>query len=740
MAGRVLAPYRIPPELEAVFTGLDDIDWAAMHHAYGPAVEVPDLLRGLVSADPAERESALDAMYGAVHHQGDVYQCTVAAIPFLLEAVADRTLPGRAGIVRLLGSIGGADSDEQPHDTDLSDEDDEDDEDDEYPGMFWGTANRAIADACPLLLDLLVDPDPRIREATATTLLTCRTEASRIFTVLRDRLPDEPDGTVRAAILGAVGAIGRRAAAGNLPAAGNVEGGVDTAAVTAWLVERSADTTDNTLRLTALAELAGCAPDALPADVAPTAVALLREVYAVGTPPVEPAGYSTNTLIGSIRHLREREAAGREAADATELVRSLSVALGARVEDRIELLTELLRATEWEARYDALRPAKVLIEGWRGEYTELVRLVGEQLFDPHPRVPPVAAHALEHLDDLAAPAADALARALEAAPREAPHTDAGLPAWVTIWPRSDEPPSPGATLRALAALGDPRALPATQWMLEQPDMAGDAGLMVARYGPAAAHLVPTIVRRLRELPTVDGYDRRRYGLIAALGRIGEASGIAVPDLVPMLPEQVVLVALRLIGPAAVDAVPAVRYLLDDGKPETEIAAASTLFKITGDPEASLPVLVRHLDGDAHQIRSAAEAIAEIGPAASSAVPKLQELAHGGRAEQWTNLEVARALWRTAGDSATAVPLLTALWKDNPYTRRTIAKCLAEMGQAAAPAVPLIREELGNRRRHTARDHGWSSDQVPSDLELLRACETVLTGAGLAGAGLAGTVR
>src|SRR5688500_16170518 len=107
-----------------MFTGLDDIDWAGTHHAYGPATAVPELLRGLVSDNPAERESALDAMYGAVHHQGDVYECTVAAIPFLLEAAADRALPGRAGIVELLASIGGAGNDDEPQDS-TEDEDDE---------------------------------------------------------------------------------------------------------------------------------------------------------------------------------------------------------------------------------------------------------------------------------------------------------------------------------------------------------------------------------------------------------------------------------------------------------------------------------------------------------------------------------------------------------------------------------------------------------------------------------------
>ena len=73
---------------------------------------MPALLRALVSDDAEAREYALDGMYGSVHHQGDVYDCTVAAIPFLLEAAAMPLLPGRGGVLELLATIGGADLDD----------------------------------------------------------------------------------------------------------------------------------------------------------------------------------------------------------------------------------------------------------------------------------------------------------------------------------------------------------------------------------------------------------------------------------------------------------------------------------------------------------------------------------------------------------------------------------------------------------------------------------------------------
>src|SRR5690242_21560079 len=97
---------RTPGE-DAVFTGMDEVGWASMKHAYGSAEDVPELLRGLASACPQERERALDGMYGAVHHQGDVYDSTLACIPFLFELVGHTELHDRGGVVELLVSIGG---------------------------------------------------------------------------------------------------------------------------------------------------------------------------------------------------------------------------------------------------------------------------------------------------------------------------------------------------------------------------------------------------------------------------------------------------------------------------------------------------------------------------------------------------------------------------------------------------------------------------------------------------------
>lgn len=91
-----------------MFAGLFDIDWSSMHHAYGSAEEVPALLMALGSAKAKERHEALNRFYGAVHHQGDVYRCTTASLPFLFELAVEVAAPDHAPIVVLLVSIGAA--------------------------------------------------------------------------------------------------------------------------------------------------------------------------------------------------------------------------------------------------------------------------------------------------------------------------------------------------------------------------------------------------------------------------------------------------------------------------------------------------------------------------------------------------------------------------------------------------------------------------------------------------------
>ena len=97
------SPYSAPPLL--AFAGLDQVDWSAVEDAYGPATDVPALLRALVSGNPDHREFACRLLHGTIWHQGNVYSATAAAIPFLynlLEADGPHDKEAIAGMLALI--------------------------------------------------------------------------------------------------------------------------------------------------------------------------------------------------------------------------------------------------------------------------------------------------------------------------------------------------------------------------------------------------------------------------------------------------------------------------------------------------------------------------------------------------------------------------------------------------------------------------------------------------------------
>ena len=85
--------------------GLDDLDWASLEHAYGPAADVPGHVRALRSGSAQDRRRALTGLYGGICHQGTRYEASAPAVPFLLELLADPATPDRAAVAELVAAI-----------------------------------------------------------------------------------------------------------------------------------------------------------------------------------------------------------------------------------------------------------------------------------------------------------------------------------------------------------------------------------------------------------------------------------------------------------------------------------------------------------------------------------------------------------------------------------------------------------------------------------------------------------
>jgi hypothetical protein len=84
---------------------LDSIDWSSITHAYGPATDVPEAIRSLVSVNEEQRTEALTVLHQTIWHQGTIYPATAAVVPFLYELLNHPDVRDKEGIVSILGCI-----------------------------------------------------------------------------------------------------------------------------------------------------------------------------------------------------------------------------------------------------------------------------------------------------------------------------------------------------------------------------------------------------------------------------------------------------------------------------------------------------------------------------------------------------------------------------------------------------------------------------------------------------------
>ncbi|MBO0868635.1 MAG: hypothetical protein J2P15_08735 [Micromonosporaceae bacterium] len=97
---------RHPFGAEMTLSGVDDVPWDRLHHAYGTAGDVPDLLRALRSPNEQRRSQAHYRLRGNIYHQGTRWEASSHAVPFLVELAADPGTPRRALVVQLVRIVG----------------------------------------------------------------------------------------------------------------------------------------------------------------------------------------------------------------------------------------------------------------------------------------------------------------------------------------------------------------------------------------------------------------------------------------------------------------------------------------------------------------------------------------------------------------------------------------------------------------------------------------------------------
>ena len=409
-------------------SGLHDLDWASMHHAYGSAAEVPALLEALRSPDARERGQALGDFYSKVHHQGDVYPSTTASLPFLLELAGDPTVPDRDRIVALLISIG-----EQAVERCEIDYGDDAD--------FVGAEAllRAHAEA---FVDLAGDAVCRVRQAAIPGLGLFLDDAPRALGLLQDRAAMTFCLRERLVVIQTAATLTHRLS-------------VIMPAVAMWLASLAVDPAgEPEFRLAALIHQARCTAEVISDELVPTAIGLLREIADAAPPeqpwpeppPVAPPVDGVPPFVTAA--FEDLDRINQRFALTADLLRTLHTLLDVRVAHRTDLLVEQLSSPEPGVRLDAIRMTSDLVGAWRGDHSALIRLVAAQLGARNLDVAAEAAALLERHAAIAAPAREALATLV------ADHGPAG---WTT--PRRHLRRLHQQAVMALARLGDPRALP-----------------------------------------------------------------------------------------------------------------------------------------------------------------------------------------------------------------------------------------------------------------------------------------
>jgi len=185
------------------------------------------------------------------------------------------------------------------------------------------------------------------------------------------------------------------------------------------------------------------------------------------------------------------------------------------------------------------------------------------------------------------------------------------------------------------------AAPGIPWLiklLHDPDDATrrQAALTIANCGPRGKPAVPVLLQMLKD--KANPIDQVLATI--AIGRIGPDATEGVPLLIRLLQSDSNLArahaawALSRIGPKAAKALKPLQAAIRDTDAHVRTSAAIALWYIAKDTEDSLPVLiatitsqsVRNLnESDAHFLRVALRALADMGPAAKPALPELLKL-------------------------------------------------------------------------------------------------------------------
>ncbi|MFF3849308.1 HEAT repeat domain-containing protein [Streptomyces sp. NPDC002328] len=656
--------------------GLDAHPWSSFSHAYGPAEDLPDLLRALVDvdvdvdvdgdADVDEADDALSELYGSVLHQGTVYAASAEAVPFLarIAAAGHRT----AGVLTLLGGMA---------------------ESEDEHGVAPGAVRDAVAGQLPLLLPLLDDAETQVRR-TAVWAVSHTRATARVLPALRQRWESEADPLVRSEILAGISRLDRAAGADTAGPvlASSQPAAVRMAAVFACL---DADLPWTEVHQTTMLSL-------LPAEAS--------QGDSLDLDRNEPLAAVVEMLL-TRAHDADRDG-GREA-DREAVFALLDAALR---DDRAEVRSEALWAADRACMLSRSAPRR-LLDGLRAAAVDEEAVVA-------------MASLLGRLGAVAAPAAEILLPLAGRDPEQTDdHADRALSALVLLAPAQAAPllaDGLGRRPRALdAAAGflapadstfpfDARLLGAIRHRLAQPgalsgNEPGQLTRLLVGWGARATPALPDLYDTLVHFPS------QAARAIAAIARA------AAPD-------------------ERARAERALRAAAEKGS----IPVAQGLYDLTDDARPLIDLLEQALRRDGDRARqAAATAVAALGSGAKALAPALRAALGGTGGDTTTpaldvDTALAEALWRVTQDAPAVVAALDSVFaraERNQWSRWSVvraARVAALLGPAGRPLTARLEAVLDDPEQAPAAILALTAVAEPASLDHTALAETALRSA------------
>ncbi|MFF8532328.1 HEAT repeat domain-containing protein [Streptomyces sp. NPDC015532] len=627
-------------DLADVFADLDRVAWPEVHHAYGPADDVPGQLRALTGENRESVAEAEQELWSSLVHQGSVYEATVVAVPFLARLAAAGVR--RAELLGMLGSI--AES-----------------TDERGPGRP-GAARAAVVEQLPLMVPLLSDADPGVRQWAAWAVAQCRQAAGPAASAaLGRRWETEADPVVRADVLSACVRIDRAAA--------------------------------HHLCVAALAA----------SEPSPVRVAGLLAAVRTGRPWDSELAAVVAALAPLQPHTSGSVSEGSPLwALAAGLYERGSVA------EAIEVVVAALERAV-EATRVGVDPRPAVAEAtWAAESLALRSRTAPSRLLP----------AMLPLLDTAATAA----YVLEAVSQWGEPVPQAVPALVALAEGTSEVAD--LALAVLVSLGAPEASDLLARHLPQRPLALEAASALAstRRPPAPLPCTTPLLDAVRERLAAVTADITRGGrrgslltdglttvnepvhLAGLLAGWGRSARAAIPELLDVLPHRPSVAgrALAAVADAQLDphVITALRTSAEAGPRPGRVASATALHALTGDAGALVAVLGPALGERSEPRDQWVRAAVSLGAQARSLLPRLSAMAaeppetRTSVAAVRAGLAAAGAVRELTGDQESVLPLVLEglTWASRPWGEQaanSAAEVAVLLGPDARPAVPHL---------------------------------------------------